>query len=252
MTTISKPVVVVTGFEPFGERKKVNLNASWTVADYIRKKRTGNKKVELKAMELKVAWESTYELGKEKEVESRYVSNNKPFTEEIFSILTTRASLIYRPDIWIAFGEDSNSSKFQIELKADPKNFKTKEEYKKELIKKYNCSATAAEKEAKKIAIPPNVKNKYPKKDRRKNSVELCRELKNRLNNMGYPTKLSRNADGYICEQMLYTLLSVRTGHKKLSFFIHVPTGNKMKAATLKSFGLEVFDYVVNTLYPKI
>lgn len=230
MTTISKPVVVVTGFEPFGERKKVNLNASWTVADYIRKKRTGNKKVELKAMELKVAWESTYELGKEKEVESRYVSNNKPFTEEIFSILTTRASLIYRPDIWIAFGE--GSKKFEIELKADPNNFLTKQKQK--------------------IGISQNLRTKYPRKDERKNSVELCRELKNRLNNMGYPTKLSRNADGYICEQMLYTLLSVRTGHKKLSFFIHVPTGNKMKAATLKSFGLEVFDYVVNTLYPKI
>ncbi len=230
MTTISKPVVVVTGFEPFGERKKVNLNASWTVADYIRKKRTGNKKVELKAMELKVAWESTYELGKEKEVESRYVSNNKPFTEEIFSILTTRASLIYRPDIWIAFGE--GSKKFEIELKADPNNFLTKQKQK--------------------IGISQNLRTKYPRKDERKNSVELCRELKNRLNNMGYPTKLSRNADGYICEQMLYTLLSVRTGHKKLSFFIHVPTGKDMEVAKLKSFGLEVFDYVVNTLYPKI
>jgi len=235
-TTTSKPVVVVSGFKPFGyespgEKRKVN--ASWTVAEHIKKNHpTDFQKVQFKAMELKVAWESTYELGKEKEVESRYVSNNKPFTEEIFSILTTRASLIYRPDIWIAFGEDSNSSKFQIELKADPNNFLTKQKQK--------------------IGISQNLRTKYPRKDERKNSVELCRELKNRLNNMGYPTKLSRNADGYICEQMLYTLLSVRTGHKKLSFFIHVPTGNVMKVATLKSFGLEVFDYVVNTLYPKI
>lgn len=67
-TTTSKPVVVVSGFKPFGyespgEKRKVN--ASWTVAEHIKKNRpTGVQKVRFKAMKLKVEWGATYRLGK--------------------------------------------------------------------------------------------------------------------------------------------------------------------------------------------
>lgn len=143
-----------------------------------------------------------------------------------------REPLIYKPDIWIAFGETGKSSQFQIELKADPKNFWTKKK--------------------RKNGIPQRLRKKYPETDERDNNLQLCRELWDHLNDKDYPTNLSKNAGGFICQQMLYTLLSVRTGHKKLSFFIHVPTEKNMEIAKLESFGLEVFDYVVNILYPKM
>ena len=217
-TTISKPVVVVSGFKPFGYEspgKKRKINASWIVAEHIKKNRpTDFQKVQFKAMELKVKWGATYRLGKK-----------KPFLG--------REPLIYKPDIWIAFGESDGSKQFEIELKADPKNFLTKR--------------------ASKNGISQNLRTEYPGKDERwTNNLQMCAELACHLNGKEYPTVIDSDASRFICEQMLYTLLSVRTEHKKLSFFIHVPTEKDMEVAKLKSFGLEVFDYVVNTLYPKI
>ncbi len=231
MITNSKPVVVVTGFRPFGDR---DVNASWEyVAKPIELEHGLIQKVQFKAMELKVKWGATYRLG-----------NKKP--------LLGRDPLIYKPDIWIAFGEAGGSKQFEIELKADPKDFWTKEEFKQHFIKN-GFSEKKAKKEGKKYGIPSNVQDKYPKEDKMwTNNLQMCAELARHLNGKGYLTVIDHNAGHFVCGQMLYTLLSTRTGHKKLSLFIHVPTEKDMEVAKLKSFGLEVFDYVVNTLYPKI
>ncbi len=67
-TTTSKPVVVVSGFKPFGYEspgKKRKINASWIVAEHIKKNRpTGVQKIQIKAMKLKVKW-GDLQIGEE-------------------------------------------------------------------------------------------------------------------------------------------------------------------------------------------
>ncbi len=69
-TTTSKPVVVVSGFKPFGYEspgKKRKINASWIVAEHIKKNRHRDaQKIQLKAMKLRVSWGATYRLGKKR------------------------------------------------------------------------------------------------------------------------------------------------------------------------------------------
>jgi pyrrolidone-carboxylate peptidase len=165
------------------------------------------------------------------------------FAVEWTSTVKTTDDLVskYQPDIWLAFGENANASQFQIELKADAQQFKkdtmpTNEKDKNSIIEFYKRFPTPIW-----------------------NNVELCANLAIRLNSKGYPTIIRHSAGGYICEQMLHTLLSNPNNNPhwpSLVLFIHVPIetailhskhGKQIKNSEkkLKKFGIEILDQVL-------
>ena len=138
---------------------------------------------------------------------------------------------IYNPNIWLAFGESAISKQFKIEVVASTDQF-PREEY------------------------PESQRLIHP-------DEKLCTELAKYMSDKGYPTIISKDAGGYTCEQLLYTLLYEKPhfSYDELDcvlnfvFFVHVPLANSClinlhcnDENKLKNFGFELLERILSVV----
>lgn len=106
------------------------------------------------------------------------------------------------PDVWIAFGEGARE--FQIEVLA------------------HNERGHSPDNKGN----PPGTQDILPNAPATLENAVCADDLAAALSKEGFPTRVSRSAGSYLCEEMLYSLLYTQErnrGATKVVLFVHVP-----------------------------
>lgn len=172
-TARSRPVILLTGFEPFGPKK--TANPSWEGIRSL--DGTKWKEFDLVAKEMPVVW------GSPRELLSKWIAE-------------------YQPVAVLSFGQGDRAG-FAVESVANNKRGRDRDNEGK-------------------IASSPEVVDKGPTK---LIATIDARHMAERLSMAGFPTKVSRDAGGYLCEETLYCLEFLRRGggDQMSVMFCHIP-----------------------------